>query len=65
MASKSKRKAATSSQWDRVYDHMCAHPDCDKFGGFGMGPITQPQYVRWFCRDHLPEDFWKFRDAVK
>jgi hypothetical protein len=63
-SSRPKKKIATPRQWDAMLNHPCAESGCQKSAPFGLGPITQPAYVRWFCSLHTPADFWKFRDGV-
>ena len=41
------------------YVHLCEHPGCKKWGGFGfaVGRATP----NWFCYEHRPE--WKKGNA--
>lgn len=59
------------------FEHFCAHPGCGKWGAFGCGcdlrryakdvAEGKPDAARWlgvwWCRDHLPHDFFARRDA--
>lgn len=56
MKRKAKQKAHEVGAVKTVEDHVCAVLFCGKFGSFGLGPPIQPQ--QWWCREHLPEDYW-------
>ncbi|MER8374472.1 hypothetical protein [Mesorhizobium sp. M0488] len=33
-----------------IESHVCEHPGCGKFGGFGFAKPRKPS--RWFCLEH-------------
>jgi hypothetical protein len=41
-----------------IVNHTCIAASCGEIGPFGVGDLRKPETVRWFCRAHLPDDFY-------
>ncbi len=39
-------------------EHRCAHLGCLRHAPFGQGKL-------WYCREHLPPNYWSGRDRDK
>jgi len=44
------RPMQSSSQ---QYEHLCTHPGCKKWGGFGFSSSKAIE-TRWWCWEHYP-----------
>jgi hypothetical protein len=44
--------SAAKKTSDGPWVHLCEHPDCKKWGGFGFATGKGPS--NWFCFEHRP-----------